>query len=80
MVRREILDRNVERKAARVQVRDDGLALPVPVGVDDIAPVALVQKGGVITIIRRPWLAGMLDLPWANADGVRIPLGSTDAN
>ena len=38
-----VLDRDVEVVPSRVEVGDDGLASPVPVAVDDVAPVAVAR-------------------------------------
>ena len=42
----EVLDRDVQRVPARVDVGDDRLARPVPVRVDDVAGVAVAQQSG----------------------------------
>ena len=42
-----VLDRDVERVAARVEVGDDRLVAPVAVAVDDVAAVAVREQLGV---------------------------------
>ena len=44
----EVLDRDVQRMAAAVDVGDDRLPRPVPVGVDDVAGVAVAQQVRVV--------------------------------
>lgn len=43
----EILDRNMEWMAFRIQIGDDRIELPVPVGVDHVAVVAVAQQVGI---------------------------------
>ena len=65
----EVLDRNVQRVPALVDVGDDRLARPIAVCVNDIAGVAVAQQLGVVAGVggRRP-------LPRADAGGL-APLG-----
>ena len=51
-----VLDRDVERVAARVEVGDDGVHRPVAVGVDDVARVAVREQLGVVARVVRPRL------------------------
>ena len=55
----EVLDRDVQRMPPLVDVGDDRLARPVPVGVDDVAAVAVAQQLGVV-----PRVVGQRDLPF----------------
>ena len=45
----EVLDRHVQRVPAGVDVGDDRLPRPVPIGVDDVAGVAVAQQRRVIS-------------------------------
>ncbi len=49
----EVLDGDVERVPALVDVGDDRLARPVPVCVDDVARVTVAQQGRVVPRIGR---------------------------
>lgn len=49
-----VLHGHMETVSSCVQIGDDRLALPVPVVVDHIAPVALCQQGGVVALVLRP--------------------------
>ena len=44
----EVLDRHMQRVSALVDVGDDRLTRPVPVGVDDVAGVAVAQQRRVV--------------------------------
>ena len=70
----EVLDGHVERVAARVEVGDDGLARPIPVRINNIAPVTVGQKRRVV-----PWIGRRLGAvflgPRALADHRLAPLG-----
>src|SRR5690625_1394108 len=69
-----VLDRDVERVAASVQIGHDRLQAPVPVAVDDVAPVSLRQQFGIQTWVLGPILP--LTGPRADAD---LLLGSLGA-
>ena len=69
----EVLDRDVQRVPALVDVGDDRLARPVPVGVDDVAGVAVAQQLGVVARI-----VGQRPLPRTDAGG-RRPIRSGPA-
>ena len=63
----EVLDRDVEPVAPPVDVGDDRLARPVPVGVDDVAGVAVAQQIRVIArIVGQRTLPGT-DSAWRDA-------------
>ena len=49
----EVLDRDVQRVPALVDVGDDRVARPVPVCVNDVAGVAVAQQRGVVPRSRR---------------------------
>ena len=49
-----VLDRDVEAVPAGVEVGDDGVEPPVPVALDDIAPVAVAQQVRVEVVARGP--------------------------
>jgi hypothetical protein len=49
-----VLDRDVEVVAARVKLGDDRFQAPIPVPVDDVAPVAMRQQFGVKTRVVGP--------------------------
>src|SRR5439155_7724977 len=51
-----VLDRDVERMTARIEVGDDRLPSPVAVTVDDVTPVALAQQGRIEVIALGPRL------------------------
>ena len=49
-----VLDRDVEAVPAGVEVGDDGVEPPVPVALDDVAPVAVAQQVRVEVVARGP--------------------------
>ena len=64
----EVLDRDVQRVPAPVDVGDDRLPRPVAVGVDDVAGVAVAQQVGVI-----PRVVGQARRPTGPTPGGRSP-------
>jgi len=62
-----VLDSYVEFVALGVEIRDDCLDAPVPVAVDDIAPVAIAQQLGIKARIVWPRLG-----VWANPNRVFV--------
>ncbi len=58
----EVLDRHVQRVSTPVDVGDDRVTGPVPVGVDDVASVAVAQQHWVI-----PRVVGQLTHPGPDA-------------
>jgi len=66
-----VLDRDVERMPARIEVRDDGLDSPVAIAVDDVAPVADGEELGVV-----PGVLGPRAVPGADADCGRVGAGA----
>ena len=65
----EVLDRDVQRVPAPVDVGDDRFPRPIAVRVNDIAGVTVAQQHGVIA-----WVVGRR--PWPRADtGVLSPFG-----
>ena len=72
----EVLDRDVQRMPTEVDVGDDRLASPIPIGVNDIAGVAVREEFGVeARVLRRRTFVGLLPRP--DAEGSGGPLGGT---
>src|SRR5699024_4260656 len=72
----EVLDGDVQRMAAGVDVGDDRLAPPVPVGVDDVAAVPFGEQLRVqARVLRRR--AGVRLAPRSDAYRPRVPLGGS---
>ena len=65
----EVLDRDVQRMPASVDVGDDRVTRPVPVCVNDVAGVAVAQQRGVV-----PRIVGQRTFPRADA-GRLAPFG-----
>jgi len=51
-----VLDRDLQRIPMRIEVRADCLPGPLPVLVNDVAPIAICQQLGVELVTCRPWL------------------------
>ena len=71
----EVLDGDVQLVAAGVDVRDDGVHLPVAVGVDDVATVTVCEQFRVEVFFRGQRHPGVFLLPGADADAGFEPLG-----
>ena len=73
-----VLDGHVERMPALVEVGDDRVHAPVPVPVDDVAGVAVLEQLGVVVRVGRP--LGLAARPRADAvgrGGLGVASGST---
>ena len=73
----EVLDRHMKRMTAAVDVGDDLLTAPIPVRVNDVARVAVLQQVLVVARVLSRRLPGMGVGPWADAGRPGRPLGGT---
>ncbi len=64
----EVFDRDVQRVPAAIDIGDDRLPGPVPVGVDDVSSVTVPQQDWVI-----PWVVGEVARPRPDAAGRWCP-------
>ena len=71
----EVLDGDVQRVPAAVDVGDDRLARPVPVGVDDVASVAVAQQLRVVARV-----VGHRTRPGPDTGGAGRPFGGADVS
>ena len=58
----QVLYGDMEEVTSRIKLRDDGLELPVPEFVDNIAAITLGQQGLVKAGVSGPWMR-----MWANS-------------
>src|SRR5699024_12125829 len=71
----EVLDGDVQLVAAGVDVRDDGVHLPVAVGIDDVAAVTVCARFRVAVYFRGQRHPGGVLLPGADAGAGFQPHG-----
>src|ERR671917_1257011 len=55
VVMAEVLDRDMQRMPPGIDIGDHGLATPVAVGVNNVAPITVAQQLRVVTRIVWPW-------------------------
>src|SRR5919112_2367185 len=51
----EVLDRDMQRVAPGIDIGDHGLATPVAVGVNNVAPITVAQQLRVVARVIGPW-------------------------
>src|SRR5699024_7298139 len=66
----EILNRDVQRVPASIDISDNRFAAPIAIGVDNVAAVAIYKQLRIIVLI-----GGQLAFPGANAVAAFIPFG-----